>query len=107
MKTVLAIGLLFSSLSFAYEDGTYHCGKRENLFESTYTIKTLTVDGISLPHLNITKTYYRNPENPNSQDKTYNIKGVATVFTDENGKETLALGSLTIDLEAGRVNCKK
>lgn len=108
MKSSLLLSILFLSLSsYAVQDGTYNCGNRADLFEITYKIKTLNVNGIDLPHLDITKNYYKKPTEPNSVDKTYQIKGVATVFTNEEGRETLVLGNIAVDLTAGRITCNK
>lgn len=106
---VLALSFIFSSIAAnAYQDGEYTCGNRDKFFEITYKIKTATIDGATLPLLDITKKYYKNPADPNSVEKTYHIKGVATAFSDETGAETLTLGSIAVDVSNnGRPSCIK
>lgn len=107
MNFTLLFTVLFLSLtSFAFEDGTYTCGSRTDFFEVTYKVKTLTVDGISLPHLDITKSFYKQPTDPTSKDRTFNIKGIATLFINDEGQEGLGLGNVIVDLTAGRIVCK-
>lgn len=106
MKTAITIAaLLLTTNVYAFEEGTYNCGSREKRYEATYTVKTINVDGIKLPHLDVTKTYYKNPEDQNSKDRTYNIQGIANRYTDDTGSEVLVMGNMTLELEAGRINC--
>ncbi len=94
--------------SYAYQDGEYTCGNRDKFFEITYKITTLNLNGSSLPMLNITKKYYKNPAEPNSVEKTYHIDGMATVYSDESGQETLTLGNIAVDVSnGGRPSCIK
>lgn len=107
MKLSLLLSVLFFTLSsYAIQDGTYTCGSRANFFDITYKVKTLSVEGIDLPHLEITKNYYKKPTDPKSADKTYLIKGIANVFTNEDGVETLVLGNIAVELTAGRITCE-
>lgn len=105
--TLILTTLLLSLSSYAFQDGTYTCGSRANFFEATYKIKTLSVDGIALPHLDIINNYYKKPTDPDSKESSYQIKGIATVFTNNEGRETLVLGNVTIDLTEGRITCKQ
>lgn len=106
MKSLLLSVLTLASVSAsAYQDGVYHCGSKANYLEFTYKISTVTSNGISIPHLDITKKYYKKPTDPNSSDKTYQIQGLATVFKTDAGDETLVLGNITIDTTTGRPSC--
>ncbi|MBY0554822.1 hypothetical protein K2P97_09850 [bacterium] len=106
MKSLLLSALALASISSAaYQDGTYNCGSKATYLEFTYKISTVTSNGISMPHLDITKKYYKKPSDPNSVDKTYNIQGFATVFKTDAGDETLVLGNLAIDTTTGRPSC--
>ena len=107
MKSLLiAATLLLSVSAFSFQDGTYTCGSRADFFEAIYKITTLTVDGTHLPHFEITKTYYKNPADPASKDRSFKISGIATVFNSHEGVETLVLGNIMVDLTAGRITCK-
>lgn len=108
MKLFITItALLFSIAAFAVEDGTYTCGSRADLHEATYKVKTLNLDGVQIYHLDITRHMYKNPNLPNSEDRMYKINGVANQFTDDKGTEVLVLANLTLNLENGRISCKK
>ncbi|MEQ1722822.1 MAG: hypothetical protein ABL930_06570 [Pseudobdellovibrio sp.] len=104
----LALFLTTALVSFsaqAYQDGTYVCGSQASSLEFTYKISTITVGGVALPHLDITKKYFKKPTDPNSVDKTYQIQGFATVYKTDAGNETLVIGNITLDTTTGRVNC--
>lgn len=106
MKSLLLSALTLASVSAsAYQDGTYNCGSKANYLEYTYKITTVTSNGVALPHLDITKKYYKKPTDPNSVDKTYFIQGLATVFKTDAGDETLVLGNMTVDTTTGRPSC--
>lgn len=108
MKLALfSSALLLSISTFAFQDGTYKCGSRENFFEATYKVTTLTVNGVKLPHFDITKNYYANPADTATKDRTFQISGIATVFNNDEGQETLILGNIMVDLTAGRITCKQ
>lgn len=110
MKTLLIFAsFLFVSLNiWAYQDGEYTCGNRDKFYETTYKVTTLKADGKHLPYLEITKKFFKNPAQPDSADKTYYIKGFATLFTTDLGQETLTIGSIALDLaENGRPSCLK
>ena len=104
--SLLLTTLLLSLSSYAFQDGTYTCGSREEFIEITYILKSLTVDGTDLPHLNITKNIYKKPTDPTSKDRSYQISGIATTFIDNKGQETLVLGNFTLDLTNGKIACK-
>lgn len=106
MKFGIIFTTLLASLSaFGFQDGTYTCGSRVDFFEATYKIKTLNIEGTQLPHFEITKKYYAKPTDPASKDHSFQISGIATVFTNDEGQETLVLGNITVDLTAGRITC--
>lgn len=108
MKLLLLLTTFLVSVSgFAYEDGTYNCGNRENFQVNIYKVKTLTIDGIQLPHLEVTRHFYKNPNDPKSEDRTYHIQGIANHYTADNDHEVLMLGNMTIELESGRIDCNK
>lgn len=107
MKSLLvAATLLLSVSAFSFQDGTYTCGNRADSFEAVYKITTLTVDGTLLPHFEITKNYFKKPTDPASKDHSFKISGIATIFTNDEGVETLILGNTMVDLVAGRITCK-
>ena len=107
MKSILvAATLLLSFSAFSFQDGTYTCGNRADFFEAVYKVTTLTVEGTQLPHFEITKNYFKSPTNPDSKDHSFKISGIATVFTNNEGVETLVLGNIMVDLTAGRITCK-
>lgn len=107
MKSLLiAATLLLSVSAFSFQDGTYTCGSRADFFEAIYKVTTLTVEGTQLPHFEITKNYYKKPTDPASKDRSFKISGIATVFTNNEGGETLVLGNIMVDLTAGRITCK-
>lgn len=107
MKSILAAATLLLSISaFSFQDGTYTCGSRADFFEAVYKVTTLNVQGTQLPHFEITKTYFKNPTDAASRDHSYKISGIATVFTNNEGVETLVLGNTMVDLTAGRITCK-
>lgn len=104
--SLLLTTLLLSLSSYAFQDGTYTCGNRDKFVEITYILKSLTINGTSLPFLNIIKNIYKKPSDPNSKDHSYQISGIATTFIDEKGQETLVLGNFTLDLTDGKITCK-
>lgn len=107
MKSILlAATLLLSVSAFSFQDGTYTCGSRADFFEAVYKVTTLNVQGTQLPHFEITKNSYINPADPTSKDRSFKISGIATVFTNSEGVETLVLGNTMVDLTAGRITCK-
>ena len=99
----LLVTLTLSVSALAFTDGEYTCGSKSDKFQYTYKITTLAINGIALPHLDITKAY--SPDN--AQDKAYTIKGVATQFTNDEGQEILVLGNITLELTSGRPSCIK
>lgn len=105
--SALLTTILVSVSGFAFQDGTYNCGSRENFQENIYKVKTLTIDGIQLPHLDVTRHFYKDPNDPKSEDRTYHVQGIANHYTDNNTHEVLMLGNMTIELESGKINCKK
>jgi hypothetical protein len=107
MKSLaLFLGAALVSFSAqAYQDGTYVCGSPVSSLELTYKISTVSLNGVSVPHLDITKKYYKKPSDPNSVDKTYQIQGFATVYKTDSATETLVIGNITLDTSSGRVNC--
>ena len=107
MKFMLVAATLLLSISaFSFQDGTYTCGSRADFFEAIYKVTTLTVEGTQLPHFEITKNYFKSPTDPASKDHSFKISGIATVFTNNEGVETLVLGNVMVDLTAGRITCK-
>lgn len=108
MKFIIFFTALFGTMSsYAFQDGTYTCGSRADFLEVIYKVKTLTIENTELPHFEITKKHYQKPNDPNSKDRIYKISGVATVYTDDAGQETLGLGNITVDLTQGRIICQK
>lgn len=107
MKSLLiAATLLLSVSALAFQEGTYTCGSRADSFEAIYKVTALTIEGTALPHLEITKNYFKSPTDPASKDHSFKISGIATVFTNNEGVETLVLGNTMVDLTAGRITCK-
>jgi hypothetical protein len=102
----LALFLAAALVSFsaqAYQDGTYICSSPT--LQLTYKISTVNLNGVSVPHLDITKKYFKNTTDPTSVNKTYKIQGFATVYKTDTGTETLAIGNMALDTTSGRVSC--
>jgi|GEM_PF-3278253 len=110
MKIVsILVSLLLSLCSYsalAFDEGTYTCGSRADFHEAIYKITTLTVNGVSLPYLEITNNYYKKPTDPNSKNHTYQAKGIANHFIDDEVSEFLILGHFTLKLTNGKIICK-
>lgn len=106
MKAILALvsGLLVSTSAFAVVDGDYSCATVDGKTTITYKIASLTVGGVTVPVVEITRTSAADADKP---AQSYTSKGVATVFTKANGTETLVLGNSTVELTAGRPSCVK
>lgn len=104
--SIFLTAILLSFSSYAFQDGTYTCGSRADFFEVTYKVKSLNVDSTQLPYFEVTMNHFKKPTDPASKDRSYQISGIATVFTNDEGQETLVLGNITVDLTAGRITCK-
>ena len=106
-SALLFIAFVMGSLASqaAIKDGVYSCHSPKGLVDITYKFKTVAVDGIEMPYLDVTQYFHKNPEDPNSQEHVYTVKGFATQFGDEQGGERLALAALTIELKSGRPAC--
>lgn len=101
MKSIISLIALTLGLSAqAYQTGTYECGNDK--FNFKYTIKTLGTGDVTVPHLDVEKTYKATDSTP---EKNYRIRGVATHFTNDEGKEVLVLGNITLELTNGRPSC--
>ena len=95
MKSVLFFAIVVLTFSAqAYKAGTYVCSA-ENL-SVTYKIKEVSVGGVAVPHLEITKV---------SGEHTNVVKGFATQFSNNAGAEILGIGALKIELQDGRPGC--
>lgn len=105
MKSFLALlaSLTLSVSALAFTDGEYTCGTKTDKFQTTYKITTLDMNGLNLPHLEVT-SIQRLQDSP---EKTYNIKGIATQFNNDQGEEILVLGNITLGLTGGRPGCVK
>lgn len=101
MKSILSLITLTLGLSAqAYQTGTYECGNDK--FNFKYTIKTLGTGETTVPYLDVVKTFKATDTAP---EKTYNIRGAATHFTNDEGSEILVLGNITLELTNGRPGC--
>lgn len=102
MKSTIAFlsTALIALSAQAYKDGTYTCvssgAGNTGTTTITYKVNTVTVSGLEMAHLEVTT---------DTPEKEYNVKGIATVFSDNSGKETLRLGALTVELTKGRPGC--
>ncbi len=108
MKLFFATVLLSLSAR-AFTTGEFHCtsGDDNNSLSITYKIKSLNVNNVELPYLDISKTYHKNPADPGSKDIVYVVQGIATRFLSSNGKEQLALAGSIIELTEGKPSCTK
>ena len=97
---VLVTGLFVSLSSFAVQEGVFHCASKDSSAQITYKISTLSAGAVSVPVLEITSTLVTD-----GASQTFNVKGIATLFTNDKGAETLTLGNHVIELTAGRPSC--
>lgn len=102
---VLALGLFIGSNTFAaVTDGEYTCSSKNDKIQFVFNLKTVTTDGVALPFVEVTKTYFADGNEPT---RTYKVKGIATSFIDDQGVESLSLGNMMITLTQGRPSCAK
>lgn len=109
MKSIFAF-ICITALAYsaqAFKDGIYSCRNEKAGLEISYKIKSLTVGGVTMPHLEVTQTYEKNPNDPNGGPVVYVAKGLATQFVDNAGGEMLALGAMRIELKEGRPACRQ
>jgi hypothetical protein len=97
---VFVVGLLLSISVFAVQDGEYRCSSKDKTDQVTYKINTLTVSGLSLTVMEVTRV-----TTDEDGTKTYAVKGVANQFTNDKGEEILTLGNHVVELVAGRPSC--
>jgi hypothetical protein len=106
MKLLIAAATIFCAFqAFAFQDGRYVCAHRTagpgqtTLPADIYTVKTVTVDGVKVPYLQVLRHLRSN--NPAGFTQ-YKAHGFAAAFSSENGT-TLVLGALQLAFEQGEV----
>ncbi|MGZ3726943.1 MAG: hypothetical protein ACXWQQ_14155 [Pseudobdellovibrio sp.] len=104
MKSALVLALaLIGSTSFAsLVSGQYHCATADNSYQITYKITNVTTGGVEIPYVDVTQVYAADGTTP---ARTFNLKGVANLATDENGQQRLMIGNLNVSLTNGRPSC--
>ncbi|AGH95896.1 hypothetical protein [Pseudobdellovibrio exovorus] len=109
MKSIISffavVALSYSA--HAFKDGSYNCRSEKSGYEVNYEIKSISFNGIVMPHLEVTQVHPANPEDPTSTEKVYVTKGLATQFLGQGGSEILGLGALRVEMKNGRPSCVK
>jgi hypothetical protein len=85
--------------AFAYRDGTYRCKNLRNLPDNIYQIRTISVSGVELPHVEATRYFPKNPGEPNGPVSESRLKGIAALVTGADVRETLLLGALQLEFD--------
>lgn len=106
MKAILVAILSFASINaFGFENKTYSCkNSNPDLPDSTYTISTLSVDGVALPYLQASR-FHKNAQTNLAEEIT--VKGIASVST-IGSSEILSINQFRLEFINGElVNCKQ
>lgn len=102
---ILALTSLLAVSAHAYQDGTYRCKNTQGLPDNVYKISTISVggeDGPLLPFIEATR-HFRNGSGVIVQSK---IKGLATLLSMADDKDTLMLGTIRLEFHGDRfMNC--
>ncbi|HRO67810.1 MAG TPA: hypothetical protein PL182_09630 [Pseudobdellovibrionaceae bacterium] len=109
MNKIFFLGsLLFSFAASAYTDGTYTCATNVPDLPRVVKIETVQIkDGLSLPYMEITRSFRKVPNDPNSGIETTQLKGFAAHST-AGGREMLVLAAMRVDFQDGQIqNCKQ
>ncbi|MBX3039388.1 MAG: hypothetical protein KF789_01615 [Bdellovibrionaceae bacterium] len=109
MNKIFFLGsLLLASVASAYTDGTYTCATNSPGLPRVVKIETIQVkEGLSLPYMEITRSFRKNPSDPNSEIETTELKGFAA-HSKAGTREMLVLAAMRVDFEGGQIqNCKQ
>lgn len=104
MFITFSILFFISVNAFAYLDGSYLCPTKKDLPEDVYRIQTVSLGGISIPYLQITRHYRANLNDKNSPILKSEISGFATLFTGSDKQfEILSIAAITIEITNNKV----
>jgi len=91
---------LISSSAFSFQEGSYECLSKDSAVKAEYKVVSLSQGGVSMPYLEIIRTFYGNKQ---TEDKVFTLKGVASVHTDNTGQESLILEAVSLALDSDGV----
>lgn len=107
-KVFVFASLLIASAASAYTDGTYNCATNSPDLPRIVKIETIEIkEGLSLPYMEVTRSFRKVPGDPNSGIETTELKGFAALSKSGN-REMLVLAATRVDFEEGKIqNCKQ
>lgn len=107
MRNVLlaSVVLLGASAATAFPTGTIQCLNREGLPNNVYKIQNLDVDGVAIPHVEITRYYKGGTEAAPTVDEV-KIMGLAS-YAKSGRTELLTVAAVRLEFEGDQlVGCR-
>lgn len=113
MKTLvtsfaLLLTLAAASTAHAWPERKFDCKNVEGLPNNTFEFKKLSVDGMDVPYVTVTRHYKGPMENGVVTVRSSTVKGIATESLNSTGSEILMLGSLRFEFTNDELfNCRQ
>lgn len=107
MRNMLVASVLTmaSSVAMAYPTGTIQCPNREGLPNNVYKIQNLRVDGVEIPHVEITRFYKGGTENAPAVEEV-KIVGLAS-YAKSGRSELLTVAAVRLEFEGDQlIGCR-
>lgn len=106
IKMTILCALIAPVLAGAsYPEDTFRCKNRDGLPDNTYSIRTVTIEGVKLPYVEATRYYREDNSRPDSPVAIAKVSGLAAV---SEGKSTmLMVAALRLEFEDNKlIGCK-
>lgn len=105
---IAALGIAYgNSAKASYVEGLFSCKNRMGLPNNTYSVKTVSVGGVSVPHVEGTRHFRSEPANPNSPIDQARISGFAAV-SETTRNTVLMVAALKLEFDGNKlVGCEQ